>query len=621
MTTPASAIPLSVDYTNRDFYSLRQALIQRVKYRIASSDTLEWSGDDPADFGVALIEAFSYMGDVLSYYTDRVANEAYISTATQRDNIISIAKTYGYIPSGYSAASVTVQVTNKTASAITLYAGSQLVGDIVINDISFQIIFTTDLDLTIAANSSGTVTASHGEFIGKRLANRAATVNDVDGETLGVSNGLPNQMFTLSETTVVDNTVRIFVQNGDVYNEWLRVDHIIDAGPTDPVFSMAIDANNVHTISFGDGVSGAIPTTYAIIKADYVVGGGIIGNIPAGTLDTLQYSPGLTDAQSATLNQQITVTNTAIATGGTDPESSESIRNNAPFSLTALNRAVTLGDHATLALNADGVGKAKAFASDRNSVTLYIAPARTEGTAEDNPGMANDLVTPKTEWYNMQAATQSLMADKLQIGVTLTVSPPTYVPCSVTLQYIKTDEYTTTQVSAALKTAFLTTFAYTNNNFGDVIRPEEIENVLILVPGVTYVKVISLYRTGSTAARNVLLGSANEIFAFSDTATTVAQASNVSSLSALTVSPGTLSPTFATYFLNYTLPVPNATTSTTFAPTVTTSAASVYVNGTLYSGTAVPIATPVGTTIVPITVYAGDQQTTTTYRVSIVRTA
>ena len=70
----ANEIPVSVDYTSRDYYAIREELIERVKTRIP-----EWSGNDSSDFGVALIEAFAYMGDIANYYIDRIANEAFIA--------------------------------------------------------------------------------------------------------------------------------------------------------------------------------------------------------------------------------------------------------------------------------------------------------------------------------------------------------------------------------------------------------------------------------------------------------------------------------------------------------------------------------------------------------------
>jgi hypothetical protein len=108
MTTPVSNIPVSIDYTSRDYYALRDALIQRVQERTGG----KWAGNDPSDFGVALVETFAYMGDIINYYIDRVANESYLGTATQRQSVLNLAAMLGYTAGGYTSATVNVTLTN-----------------------------------------------------------------------------------------------------------------------------------------------------------------------------------------------------------------------------------------------------------------------------------------------------------------------------------------------------------------------------------------------------------------------------------------------------------------------------------------------------------------------------
>ena len=105
--TPVSSIPVSVDYTGRDYYSLREDLITRIQDRVP-----DWTATDPADFGVALVEAFAYMGDLVSYYIDRTANEAFLQTAVQRSSLLNIAQTYGYVPAGYRQATTILTFSN-----------------------------------------------------------------------------------------------------------------------------------------------------------------------------------------------------------------------------------------------------------------------------------------------------------------------------------------------------------------------------------------------------------------------------------------------------------------------------------------------------------------------------
>jgi hypothetical protein len=64
MTAPVSNIPVSIDYTSRDYYALREDLINLVKSRVNSGSSKQWSGEDPSDFGLALIEAFANIGDL-----------------------------------------------------------------------------------------------------------------------------------------------------------------------------------------------------------------------------------------------------------------------------------------------------------------------------------------------------------------------------------------------------------------------------------------------------------------------------------------------------------------------------------------------------------------------------
>ena len=97
--------------------------------------------------------------------------------------------------------------------------------------------------------------------------------------------------------------------------------------------------------------------------------------------------------------------------------------------------------------------------------------------------------------------------------------------------------------------------------------------------------------------------------------------SSVSTLSGLTLSSGTLSPSFAAGTKIYSASVPNATTGVTVTPTVTDATATITVNGTpVTSGTAsalIPIS--VGTNPITVLVTAQDGTTTSTYTVTVTR--
>ena len=51
------------------------------------------------DFTIALLDAFSVMADVLTFYTERYGNESYLRTAVQRQSVVDLAALVGYEPS------------------------------------------------------------------------------------------------------------------------------------------------------------------------------------------------------------------------------------------------------------------------------------------------------------------------------------------------------------------------------------------------------------------------------------------------------------------------------------------------------------------------------------------
>jgi hypothetical protein len=50
----------------------------------ARTDLREWTDHTDSDPGIALLELFAYVGDLLSSYAERVADEAYLGTGRGR---------------------------------------------------------------------------------------------------------------------------------------------------------------------------------------------------------------------------------------------------------------------------------------------------------------------------------------------------------------------------------------------------------------------------------------------------------------------------------------------------------------------------------------------------------
>jgi hypothetical protein len=754
MTTPVNNIPVSVDYTSRDYYALREALVKRVQDRIET-----WQGNDPADFGVALVEAFAYMGDLVNYYIDRIANESYILTATQRQSLLNLASQFGYIPSGYTAATVDVTFTNNggyrgqvggsilssgsaqlvvpndnpfgigdvisvyglarseyngtftitaaavvsgqntvsyvpanytlvspgvvgngtyltfttsvphdikagqiiavTGTNVTAYnttwtvfdvpstttfrvastvtttwtsggvvkyanistnsdvvgfihevggtvvpAGTQLAGDVVSNATVQQTIFTTVVDSFVPYRGTSVVIAGQGINV-DTLPENAAGSDSIAGELIGSSTGEPNQSFVLQETVLDASTIQVYVERGNLFEEWTSVAHVEDFGPNASVYSVYIDAEDNVFIKFGDGVSGYIPTLNARIKARYIAGGGPSGNIPANAITSIFAVPGSTE--ESTIMSTISVTNLAPASGGSLPESSDSIRYNAPMALRALNRAVTLEDFENLALSVPQVGKAKAVATGPTSIGLYIAPERDELSLDVTPGVGSSGAAT-TDLVLLQQLVSDFMSTKLQIGATMTMLTPTYTSAYVAVAFTKYPQYSSSTISSLIKSTIVNSFSYNNSNFADVITPSEIEYQLRQIEGVQNVTVTALYRSGGSG-KNSLIGNAGEMFVFYGDNITTSESSSDSLLAAssgLTISTGTLSPIYSQNTLNYT--ASTSSTSVTVTATSQNSGASITINNKFKasgSGESVALVTGLNTIVVTVTAANG----------------
>ncbi len=76
----------------------------------------------PDDFAVALLDAWATVADVLTFYQERIANESYMRTATERRSVLELARTIGYELRPGVAASTYLAFTLEGAAGAPGYA-------------------------------------------------------------------------------------------------------------------------------------------------------------------------------------------------------------------------------------------------------------------------------------------------------------------------------------------------------------------------------------------------------------------------------------------------------------------------------------------------------------------
>ncbi len=83
---------------------------------------------DDSDPSIALLDAWATVGDVLTFYQERIANEGYLRTATERRSVLELARLIGYSPRPGVAASVYLAYTidDNTEEQVLIPAGARV---------------------------------------------------------------------------------------------------------------------------------------------------------------------------------------------------------------------------------------------------------------------------------------------------------------------------------------------------------------------------------------------------------------------------------------------------------------------------------------------------------------
>ena len=158
-TEKQKLIPTNVNYTSKDFSSIKADLIEYTK---------SYFPDTYKDFnetspGMMLIELSSYVGDVLSYYIDYNYKENILSTATEKRNVRRLAEFLGYKTPNKTPSVVRLKVTT-TIDADT--DGNPKYGDLssghpidsglqITSNIDSEVIFETTGEVDFTASGSG----------------------------------------------------------------------------------------------------------------------------------------------------------------------------------------------------------------------------------------------------------------------------------------------------------------------------------------------------------------------------------------------------------------------------------------------------------------------------------
>jgi hypothetical protein len=272
----------------------------------------------------------------------------------------------------------------------------------------------------------------------------------------------------------------ISLVDGD--ERWTPVPDLLGSGPTTPAFVVEVEEDRSARLRFGDDQSGRQPVPDASFLADLRVGGGSAGNLPAEALDRL-----VTPVSGVT-----EVSNPLPASGGTDPEPTERVRQVAPHAFRLQERAVTEADYAGVADRFDEVQRSAGRLRWTGSwYTAFVTVDREGGGSPDDDDLGERLAG-FLDTYRMA-------------GVDVEIAAPVPVPVDLALDVCVAPGAIATQVEAGVLEALSARvlpdgrrgfFHPDNFTFGQPVYLSQVHAAVLAVPGVAWARPTVFRRFG-----------------------------------------------------------------------------------------------------------------------------
>lgn len=334
-----------------------------------------------------LLDVLAYNTHYNGFYTNMLASEMFMDSATLRSSVVSIAKHLGYTPSSRKGSSVYVDLAiDTTATSTTLSKNTK-----------FTTKIGTDTYTFLAVKSHA---ARFNNDTKKYQISSVELKEGVAARASYIVAGTNNEIFQIPNENVDISTLSVAVA-GEYY---IKVDDITDVDATSKVYFIQEGDQNKYEIYFGDGIIGKKPSNGDQISISYNVS--LLGSDGNGAskfflADTITGATQTVVALSSGYTR---------SSGGAERESTSSIRVQAPRQFGLQKRVVTRHDYKTRLEN------------DFN----LVDSVRVWGGEENEPpqyGTVFICIKPKTGYVLSRAEENRIGQDILKKRNVVTVVP------------------------------------------------------------------------------------------------------------------------------------------------------------------------------------------------------
>lgn len=428
----------------RSYQQIKRGLVERIKTKLP-----EVTDVSEGNIFIILISMFAAIAEVVHYYIDGMARETFFSAAKRYSSLVKHARLVDYHIRSAIPSSADLLVTYATQG---------------INDVEFSIPigtqFGSDSGLTFVSTRNVTFfPGTYGAYV--PVSQRVK----VEPRGIGIITNQYSVIYLPSNPSeyYAEGTCILYI--GDEL--WELVDTFGYSNHNSQVYKVELDDAQRPYIKFGDGVFGSLPPENGLITLGYEVTRGATGNVAAGSI---------TSILSEIPIEGLVVTNPNAASGGSNYENFDMLKEHVPLSIRMLGVAISKQDYIDLARLAPGVDKSSVDYKCGKYVDVYITP--------DGGGIASSELTLNT---------YDFIYGRKIINTNLRILPtgPSYIYLDLTI--MGTPSVRSTIIADNVQRALIDRYNYNSSDIGKVIRVSDIYSLVDNLPVVDYLTINKLY--------------------------------------------------------------------------------------------------------------------------------
>ena len=485
-----------IDYNINGFDEYRTALQNYLR----SVYPLDYNNFAASDLGQMLVEMFAYMSSVLALRADMTANEMYIDTVKNEDNLKRLLQLIGVSMRGPTA--------SKATGLLTVPKGTTISTNLTVNEndrtvqvinqrsnvaLSYTILKQLDNgDLDLFSKDLTLLPADFGAPDSlSRYASGLFLLEGALKSAAGTFRGgvKTRQTFELTDGPIIEGSIGLSSTEGGaadtggtLYNEISNL--FLASGGTQAVFEKTYTGGFGAILTFGDGVRGRLPSPGSNFVVTYRTGGGGNGNIATGSLNTTvrAFLGGVTPIE-------VTLENTTKGSGGTPAESVAHAKRYAPYFFRTQYRAVTGEDYNVLA---------NSFVGTAGTTAKCMASLRSNGAAAN---VIDLFVLSKASNVQLERASVAMKKELLDYfqnykmltdDVVISDGVVRTLDIVATLYIDKSNKRFIDSIQQKAADKLLEYFNVDNLAFGQKLSMSDVSNFMLTVPEIRFFKVDNL---------------------------------------------------------------------------------------------------------------------------------